>query len=307
MRYFIAVAEELSFRRAAERLSITQPPLTRQIQALEEQIGALLFERGSRGVSLTASGERLLVEARELLASADGLLHRLGRPADRPATLRIGITTVVDASLFTWLEPALRRDRPDLKLVQKRQISQRSIADLHKGRLDLALIGLPSITTGLAVDLLTADPLVAAIPEYHRLARRRIVSLAELGSDPLFWSSRSLNAAYHDHFNALFMQLSFDPPRLPEPADHHVLLGLIADGQGVALVPESLTVIARNGVRYKRLREADVLTMGLAAAYLPKRLDASGRYLLAALKRHFGPATRRSPGATASRHLQRSR
>jgi DNA-binding transcriptional LysR family regulator len=288
LRYFVALAEEQSFRRAAERLSITQPPLTRQIRALEEEVGGLLFERRSSGVVLTATGEHLLVESRRLLASADALFSRLGQRAGRRASLRLGITTVVDASLFTWVEPAVAEGLPGLRLVQKRQISQRSIADLRRGGLDLAIIGLPSDTTGLTVEPLTTDPLVAAIPERHRLARRRSIDLLELGQDPLFWFARPLNPAYFDHFGALFRGLGFDPPRLAEPPDHHVLLGLIADGQGVALIPRSLTSIARTGVLYKALKASEALTVGIAVAYPPGRLGAPSVWLLRRLREHFG-------------------
>jgi DNA-binding transcriptional LysR family regulator len=290
LRYFVAVAEELSFRGAAERLSITQPPLTRQIHALEREIGEPLFERGSQGVALTDAGEHLLAEARTLLAAADGLFSRLGERAGRQASLRLGITTVVDASLFTWVEPALRQHLPGLRLVQKRQISQRSVADVRRGLLDLAIIGLPSATAELAVEPLTVDPLVAAIPQRHALAKRRSISLLELRSDPLFWFSRPLNPAYFDHFEALFQRMAFAPARLPEPSDHHVMLGLIADGQGVALIPRSLTSIARTGVLYKTLKEAADLTVGIAVAYRPDRLSAPARFLLARLTEHFRSA-----------------
>lgn len=290
LRYFVAVAEELSFRRAAERLSITQPPLTRQMQALEEEVGERLFERSSRGVLLTASGEHLFDEARKLLASADHLFSRLGRRADQQDTLRLGITTVVDASLFTWLESAVKDGLPGLRLVQKRQISQRSIADVRRRVLDLALIGLPSATTDLTVELLVLDPLVAAIPHQHHLAKRRSIHLLELRDDPLFWFARPLNPAYFDHFEAIFRSIGFDPQRLAEPSDHHVLLGLIADGQGVALVPKSLTSIARTGVLYKTLKDPDELTLGIAVAYVADGLSEPAKWLLHKLRDHFRSA-----------------
>ena len=294
LRYFVAVAEELNFRRAAERLSITQPPLTRQMQALERTVGAPLFERAPSGVTLTEDGRQLLLESRKLLASADDLLSRIGqRAAERigQSELRIGITTVVDASLFTWLDNSLKASLPNLKLLQKRQLSKRSVTDLRKGAIDLAIIGLPSDTADLTVEWLTLDPLVAAIPERHKFAKRRVVSLAELGHDRLFWFSRSLNPAYFDHFDALFARIGFDPPRVPEPSDHHVLLSLIAEGHGVALVPKSLTSIVRAGVLYKTLRKADGLAVGIAVAYLPGRLSAPARALLEKLKDHFEPAS----------------
>jgi DNA-binding transcriptional LysR family regulator len=287
LRYFVAVAQELSFRRAAERLSITQPPLTRQIQALEDTVGARLFERTHSGVTLTSAGRYLLDEARGLLSSADTLVDGMRERFQRRVELRLGITTVVDPALFTWLEPALKRRAPGVSLVQKRQISQRSIADLRKRVLDAALIGLPSSTSELTIERLHEEPLVAAIPRGHWLARRKRISLLDLREDPLFWFPRQLNAAYFDHFEAVFRKLGFDPPRLPEPADHHVLLGLIAAGQGFALVPSSLTSITRAGVLYKHLEEHADLRLGIAVAYRSELPGPQLGLLLETLRAHY--------------------
>nr|WP_132454348.1 LysR family transcriptional regulator [Paraburkholderia sp. BL8N3] len=287
LRYFVAVAEESSFRRAAERLSITQPPLTRQVQALEEVVGARLFDRDRGGVALTAAGSHFLAEARELLASADAMLARVRERTTRRVELRLGITTVLDAALFTWLAPALEKRAPGLRLVQKRQYSQQSVADIRRGALDAALIGLPSATADLMVQRLFADPLVAALPERHRLSKRRRISLLELRDDRLFWPERRLNPAYHDHFEKLFRALRFDPQRLPEPADHHVLLGLIADAQGVALIPASLKTIAREGVVYRLLKEEPELKIEVAIAYAPQADNAALGLLLDVLKARY--------------------
>lgn len=270
LRYFVAVAEALSFRKAADALALTQPPLTRQVQALEDALGVQLLVRDRRGVELTAEGRDVLQAAQALLAQADALAGRYrsakaSRAGAQP-TLRLGVTTVVDASLFTWVEPALAAAQPGLKVEIRRQISQKSIADLMRGRLDAAVIGLPSDTHDLVVEKLTDDPLMVAMPSGHRLAKARLVDLKALEPGPLFWFKRTLNPAYFDHFERVFRRLGFAPDRLPEPQDHHVLLGLIADGQGVALVPRSLTAIARPGVVYKPLRRNGPFQIGLALA-----------------------------------------
>ena len=283
LRYFVAVAEELNFRRAAERLSITQPPLTRQIQALELLLGTRLFDRDRGGVALTSAGHALLVDARDLLARADALLASVHRRAAPRTPLRLGITTVVDAASFAWLDAAFAQRAPGAQLLVTRQISQRCITDLRRGKLDAALIGLPSLTYELKLLALASDPLVAALPSGHRLRRRRRLALTELGADALFWFPRRLNPAYFDHFEALFRSLGFAPRRLPEPADHHVLLSLIAAGQGVALVPQSLTTIVRAGVVYKPLQEQARLCIGLALAYVDADAHPALRSLLETL------------------------
>ncbi|AZQ51502.1 LysR family transcriptional regulator [Burkholderia cenocepacia] len=288
LRYFIAAAEELSFRRAAERLFITQPPLTRQIQALEEIIGARLFERDRGGVRLTTEGTYLLTEARDLLAVADATFERIGQHiAPGKHELRLGITTVLDPALFAWIEPALKRRDPALRLIQKRQYSQDSTRDLRGGSLDAALIGLPSATEGLRVERLFDDPLVAALPEGHALRKRRRISLLELAGDTLFWPQRRINPSYYDHFEKLFRTHGFHPRRVAEPTDHHVLLSLIAEGQGVALIPSSLKSIARDGVIYRELREQTDLRIEVAIAYMPDAHDASLQQLIDALRSHY--------------------
>jgi DNA-binding transcriptional LysR family regulator len=118
------------------------------------------------------------------------------------------------------------------------------------------------------------------------------VSLLDLQQDPLFWFARQLNPAYFDHFEGVFRRLGFAPARLPEPADHHVLLGLIADGQGVALVPSSLTSIVRSGVRYKALQEHEDLQLGIAVAYRSEPPSPQLQVLLETLRAHYGTGPR---------------
>lgn len=291
LRYFVAVAEASSFRRAADRLALTQPPLTRQIQALEDSLGVQLLTRDRRSVELTTEGREVLRDAQALLAKADELAGRYHRgrrdgAGTRPS-LRLGLTTVVDAGLFTWMEPALAAMRPGFRLDLRRQISQKSISDLRRGRLDAAVIGLPSDTFDLDVERLTDDPLMVAMPSGHRLAKRKRVDLKDLENGPLFWFKRTLNPAYFDHFEQVFRERDFTPDRLPEPQDHHVLLGLIADGRGVALVPRSMTAITRSGVVYKRLVREEQFQIGLALAYPAQAMHPALGGLLDTLRMHF--------------------
>lgn len=290
LQYFVAVAEELSFRRAAERLSITQPPLTRQIQALEETVGARLFERDRTGVALTASGTHLLKEARKLLGDADAMLTRVRQRAGERLELRLGITTVLDPALFTWLEAALKGRDPALQLRQKRQYSRQSVADLRRGALDAALIGLPSEVADLKVQRLFVDPLVAALPRGHALARKKRISLLDLSADTLFWPQRRANPAWFDHYEKLFKAWRFDPPRATEPADHHVLLSLIAAGEGVALIPASLKSMAREGVVYCELKEHADLRVEVALATLPDAANPALSLLTTVLRARYGLA-----------------
>jgi len=285
MRYFIAVAEELSFRRAAQRLCITQPPLSRQIQLLEDGLGVRLLERDRQQVSLTAAGERFLADALSLVRKSEQMARRLQAQQDEPSPVRLGITTAIDVSLFAWVEAAMTAQFPQVQVRVKRQISTHSIRDLHQGRLDVAVIGLPARTQDLTVTHLCDDPMVVCMASKHACARKRHVSILDLADDPLFWFARKLNPAYYDYCEQVFTRLGFFPRRLPEPDDHHVLLGLIAAGQGIALVPKSLHAVTRKGVVFKPLLEGEPLRVRIAAAY--RAQTPTTQALIAMLKAQF--------------------
>jgi DNA-binding transcriptional LysR family regulator len=288
LKYFIVVAEELNFRRAAERLFITQPPLSRQIKMLEDALGANLFERDRQSVRLTEAGERFLTDAKVLVRDSEQMVMRFHPSGSNIKTaVRLGITTVIDVSLFSWIESAFEKRCPDVRVSIKRQISAHSIRDLDQGLVDVAVIGLPSRADGLTVEHLCDDPMVACIASSHRAAKRRKVSILDLESDKLFWFNRKLNPAYYDHCQSVFSRLGFSPRRIPEPADHHVLLGLIAEGQGIALVPKSLHSITRKGVVFKQIVEGDQLCIRVGVAYKPTATSEVVLALVAMIKERF--------------------
>jgi len=267
LHYFIAVAEESGFRRAAQRLFITQPPLSRQISALEERLGARLFERSGRQIQLTDAGERFLAQARELVRHADTLAAQFGTPPAQRQALRVGITSVVDASLFSWVEADFAQHFPDMRLHVTRQISVQSIRDLNAGALDVAIIGLPSRTAGLTVEPLLHEPMLVGMAATHPAARRRKLALRDFAHDTLYWFERKQNPAYFAHCEQVFKRLRFQPARLMEPQDYHTLLTLVAEGRGIALIPRSLRAIQRSGMVYKDIAEGSQLGIGLALAW----------------------------------------
>ena len=149
---------------------------------------------------------------------------------------------------------------------------------------------MPSATHGLVTEHLGDDPLVVCLSSAHRLARRRRIRLLDLAQDTLFWFDRKLNPAYFEHCEQVFARLGFDPPRLDEPAEHPVLLGLIAEGRGFALVPQSLNTVRRQGVVFRRLEEESALCIRLAAAWPAGPVAPEVQALVAALKRVFPKA-----------------
>lgn len=299
LTYFIAVAEELSFRRAAERLFITQPPLSRQIKSLEEALGASLFDRDRQGVRLTEAGHSFLADARALLRESEQVLVRFKpRPTETKLTLTLGITTVIDVGLFAGIDTAFEKIYPGVRVTVKPQISSHSIRDLNQGVIDVAVIGLPSRAEGLAIEHLCDDPLVACISSSHPSAKKRRVSILDLQHDNLFWFDRKLNPAYYDYCQQVFKRVGFDPRRVPEPSDHHVLLGLIAVGQGIALVPRSLNSMTRKGVVFKEVVEGDQLCIRIGAAYQAAGASEAVLAVVAMLKSRFSGRSTRA-GASA--------
>lgn len=285
LRCFIVLAEERNYRRAAERLYMTQPPLTRQIRLLEELFGVALFERDRQGVSLTPEGESLLPEARDLVARADRLVEHFHDKVGGKACVRLGVTPAVSAGWFAGIDAKIQECMPSVKVETSRQPSIQSVRDLPRGRLDIAVIGALQPAADLIMEPLFCDPLVVCLPATHALSRRHQVSLSDIGQDALFWFDRRMNPAYHDQCQKVFDRLGFSPKRIREPPDHHVLLSLIAEGKGVALMPGSLQTISHPGVIFRKLAEGPELGVQVSVACTAKA-PARVRQLMKLLGEH---------------------
>jgi DNA-binding transcriptional LysR family regulator len=268
LEMFLALAETLNFREAAARLHMTQPPLSRQIQELETALGVQLLHRSNHGVTLTQPGETLVKEASELLRACEKMAQRFHAQADQPeGRLTIGLTTVVDTEKFTQIMPRLQADIPNLDIDFKRQTSMKSVRDIHHNRLDAAIIGMPSKISDLTVQHLYRDRFCVALGKGHRLANKKAISLADLNEEVLFWFRRELNSGFYDYCEELFKKIKFSPQRVPEPADHHVLLSMVANDGGIGLIPQSLQKIRHRGVVFRALKEDDLLFIDIGIAY----------------------------------------
>lgn len=267
MECFVAVAEERSFRAAAERLHMSQPPLSRQIKLLEAELGVTLLTRNARGAVLTDAGGEFLGEAKRTLRQAARAVESARRCAVGKQRLRVGYTTVFDPEVFPLLEPAVQEALAQGSLEFVACTSVELIRRLRGGALDVALIGLPSETGELVVEVLHKEPLVVVLSTASMLARHKLLSLRQIEDQPLFWPQRRVNPGFVDYYQAVFERLGFAPlRRLAEPGDHHVLLAEIAQGRGIGLVPKSMTRFRRVGTTYRSLREKD-LWIGFGLAY----------------------------------------
>ncbi|MGP2543549.1 LysR substrate-binding domain-containing protein [Yersinia sp. 2541 StPb PI] len=270
-RYFLAVSEELNFGRAAARLHISQPPLSRQIQQLEAVLGVELFVRTRSGVTLTKAGAAFLPEVRRTLVQANKAIA-----AARAARVIVagkfvvGYTTVFDRSVIPDVFEPLRQRFPNWQIVTQGKHSISLVRDIKNGIMDVAFIGLHTEAKGLKVEMLFEDPLIVALPAIHPLARKRSLGFDDLRGESIFRFERRLNPGFYDHCQSFFEQIDFKPNMIPEPDDHHILLGLIAEGQGIAFIFSSLQKVKRQGVVFRRLKaEAKSLSSGIAVAYSP--------------------------------------
>ena len=186
LRYFVAVAEELHFGRAAARLNISQPPLSQQIQTLEQQIGARLLARTNRSVALTAAGKQFLADSRQIL----GLVNEAAARAERlhqgeTGELRIGFTS--SAPFIKAVSDTLslfRQDYPDVHMQTREMNTREQIAPLNEGALDMGLLRNTSLPDTLDWEVILHEPLLAMIPREHPLAQKPVVTLAELAKEP---------------------------------------------------------------------------------------------------------------------------
>jgi DNA-binding transcriptional LysR family regulator len=236
VRYFVAVAEELHFGRAAARLYITQPVLSRQIRLLEQELGIQLFERSSREVTLTVPGEQLLEDGRMLLSAAEAARRRCVASSEARATLTIGFWG------HEWIAPALRRFATEFPAVdaQLRRIAWDDQIDvLHDGRVDVAFVALPVDTRGLELLPFQRDQRVAALPVDHPAADRSEISIDDLADDPVIIQGGATEEwnAFH---NVDPRPDGSHPRRGPVAGNFQEKLELVAAGAAISFLPESV-------------------------------------------------------------------
>jgi DNA-binding transcriptional LysR family regulator len=273
LRYFAVLCDELHFGRAAARLNISQPPLSRQIRLLEDSLGVTLFDRDHRRVQLTRAGEEFLVKVKRILVDVDEAIRSIRNPIEYARSLSVGYTTVFDfgtypEKVFRALQPRF----PGWTLACHGRHSITLIRDVLNGELDIALIGLHTDVNGLAMRVLHEEEMVVAMPATDALAAKKIVSFTDLARGRMFWFKRALNPGFYDYCRSYFENIGFRPTIVPEPSDHHILLGLIADGQGYSLMPSSMRSIRRRGVVFRKLRyPGKALKVGVGLVYREDR------------------------------------
>jgi DNA-binding transcriptional LysR family regulator len=258
VRYFVAVAEELHFRRAAQRLHLAQPALSQQIRKLELELGVDLLHRSKRSVALTTAGAAFLPEARRLLRQAE----EAARAAQdtRQGTLgnlRVGHLPDAFPSILLRVFARFAASHPGVNVWPETVQTRRALEDLRAGRLDVAVIGLPAPVQALDVTPLAVEGTVAAIADRHPLSGRDAVPLERLADERLVLLPRATNPAFFDGFAAACRTAGLAPAlaETPEPDVMHALLS-VAAGAGIAVLPASAAErYSAHGVTFRTIAE----------------------------------------------------
>jgi DNA-binding transcriptional LysR family regulator len=250
---FIAVAEQLSFIRAARQIHLSQPALSGQIQRLEEELGLTLFERNRRSVKLTDAGRVFLAEARLTLKAAEQAAERArGAARGEVGRLRIAFVSSAALEIVPELVLAFRKRHPGVRmeLTNMRTISQ--VKALLQGTLDVGLVRLPLEHPGLIIQAIHREPFVIVLPRDHPRARRK-VSLADLREENFIAYGRHWAPGFYDAVTGMCRAAGYSPRIVQETAEMYTAIALVAAGAGVAVLPRSVVLAQSARVVVKQL------------------------------------------------------
>jgi DNA-binding transcriptional LysR family regulator len=261
LRYFMALAEALNFRRAAERLHISQPALSRQIQVLERELGIELLERTAQGSRLTEAGRTLARDAGQIIDALEQAGERAKRVArGQSGTLRVGLSEtgavhdVVRACLHQF-----RNDRPDVELVISGMDSITQLESLHKDRIDVGfVVGYGQDDKDIDHLLLQRQSVLLVVPEDHRLALADKVTLSQLQDEPLIWTSRSANHYLYDSLKRACLAGGLTPRIVQEVSPGTIVLCLVSIGMGLGFVVSEMPWRQPRGIVRRRIEDLAV-------------------------------------------------
>ncbi|GAA0923722.1 LysR substrate-binding domain-containing protein [Streptomyces asiaticus] len=298
LRGFVAVAEERHFGRAAARLNMTQPPLTRQIQALERALDVVLFERTGRGARITAAGRVFLDHCHRVLALLDAAPTATRRAAEgRTGTLRLAFTAIGAYAILADVLDLVKRHLPDVTVELTELVSPDQFAALSELRIDLGLVR-PPIPEGYASLLVHSEDLVLAVPSGHPLAHDdgAPVALTDVADDYIGYSPEG-SRYLHDICAAMIGVDRYAVSQLTSQVP--TMLALVRAGLGCALIPRSIMTMGVHGVRYRELAPADAHSVTLHACWSPDSPNPALQRLVDVLNQE------RSGGGCEIGHMRR--
>mgnify|MGYP001627329614 CR=1 FL=1 len=266
LRYFCVLGEELHFGRAAERLAITQPPLSSAIKALEEELGLRLLERDSRHVRLTPAGAAFLSEAHQILervAQASGVARAVA--GGMRGRLEVGVTGSMVYRQVPAIVKAFGRRMPGIDVVLREMSTADQTAALLHGQLHAGFLNAAAVPPQLSSLPMPSDDFVACLPAGHPRAGAASIRLQDLAAEPFVMFSREVAPANHDNVIALFSHAGIHPRTVHAARQWLTIIAMVAHGLGVSLVPRSLSRSQVHGVCFVRLRGAQAGSPALLA------------------------------------------
>jgi DNA-binding transcriptional LysR family regulator len=298
LRHFVAVGETLHFGRAAQRLGITQPPLSQSIQRLEQSLGVELLARTRRRVALTAAGRALLTEARDLLARADLAESITRRAASETQELRIGF---VPSALYRVLPAALAQFRqrwPGVHVSMTELLSAEQLVRLRNGSLDFGFVFLGQADLQeITVRVVESSSLSVAVPAHSPLAERRTLHMADLAREPFIQADRAANPAIHAIVEAACRQAGFEPNIVQHSNRNFTTLKLVASGIGISLVPAMAEALHVEGVRFVPIADRKLsIRVSVGMAWVERPLSHAARAFVALVEEVSGRPKRSVAG-----------
>jgi DNA-binding transcriptional LysR family regulator len=256
LRYFVALAERLHFGRAAAALHISQPPLSRAIRGLEEQLGARLLARTRRKVELTHEGARFYEEAKRILAQLESAALEVGAmAAGQSGRLRLGFVSLADFGVLPELLKSFKAARPGVSLALREMLSPEQAVALSAGELDFGLL-LPPVAGELEHLVVQSERFVAALPARHPAARRAgKVAMRSLAPEHFVMVPREIAPGLYDIVAGLAARAGFLPRVAQEAIQMQTVVSLVSSGLGVAIVPASVANLGRRGVVYREIAD----------------------------------------------------
>jgi DNA-binding transcriptional LysR family regulator len=253
LRYFVAVAEELHFTHAAERLHMAQPPLSQQIRQLERELGVTLFERSRHGVRLTDAGVVLLDRARRTLEAADDAIWSTQRAAlGEVGRLIVGFGGTA-VPVLSDVIAAHHEKYPGVRVVLRELGSSAQIQHLLDRQIHVGLVREHATDDRIQMEVLRREPLVVVLPAAHRLATRKRIAMRELAAEPWVLAPRTQSSSYSEAVHEASAEAGFQPQVVQEASETIAILGLVAAGVGLTVLSEGVEALRPRGVVFRRL------------------------------------------------------
>jgi DNA-binding transcriptional LysR family regulator len=283
LKYFVAVAEELNFRRAAEKLYMEQPPLSRQIRKLEEELKVELFHRSKKfGVTLTDAGKALLNEAKLTLAQAERAAQA-AQQTKLDKKLTIGFSICTFNQLLPNLVQTFRRKFPDVNVTLTEMSQQEQIQALLDRKIDVGFVHAPISHQDIQTVTIYSESLLVALPPDHPMADREKIELRSLADEPFLLCPESVKPDLYSQILQLCNQSGFQPKIVQEASPPEVLLGLVASGMGISLIVENVKTRHNAEVVYRPLTVPTPI-LAIAAAWQHNYISPILKDFLALLK-----------------------